>query len=166
MQPSSLHVCGHGRIYFVFGVWSGPEGKGSNFYPTFARLCFSQCFSSRRRRRSPCERGRLHQSLLTLADCCFCFYYHYNRTSNKHSAKRARKKIHSLHHDHHHHENIHHRAPPGKCACLLLTFCCRCCCALDTKNTQTPFMLLIHHETGQLLFLSHIYAICTTHSTE
>lgn len=123
MQPSSLHVCGHGRIYFVFGVWSGPEGKGSNFYPTFAGCAFPSA--------SPLvvvhhANARLHQSLLTLADCCFCFYYTTTTAPPIHiqsaSAKRGRKKIHSLHHDHHrhHHENIHHRAPSGKCACLLL----------------------------------------------
>lgn len=71
MQPSSLHVCGHGRIYFVFGVWSGPEGKGSNFYPTFAGCAFPSASLVVVHHAN----ARLHQSLLTLADCCFCFYY-------------------------------------------------------------------------------------------
>lgn len=123
-------------------VWS--RRKRFQLLSNFCGLCFSQCFS---RRRSPCERSAPPEFIDTSRLLLLLLLHHYNRTSNSNSvpAKRGRKKIHSLHHDHHRH---HH--------------CCCCCCALDTKNTQTPFMLLIHHETGQLLFLSHIYAICTT----
>lgn len=55
MQPWALHVCRHGRIYFVFGGVSVVPKESK--VPTFIQLFLLLLFTSA---------NALHQSLLTL----------------------------------------------------------------------------------------------------